>query len=175
MAIPAPTTPTNSGSSPVRMIQTDNGLINAAHVMRAAVSGVNINMKMVDGTTETLIFASSDEAIKNLAKLQYVLQSSEGGQAVLASTAVALTMSAFAPANGTHNGGTQVTITGTGFVYGMMFCWFNGVPASEFTYVDPTHIKFTSPPGVVGSVDIALGFRSDGNDSIISKAAYTYT
>ena len=65
------------------------------------------------------------------------------------------TVTGVVPNSGPTAGGTNVTITGTGFqcVTGVKF---GSTPAAAFTVVSPTEITATSPAGTVGTVDVTV-------------------
>jgi hypothetical protein len=68
--------------------------------------------------------------------------------------ATAPTITAMVPDNGPETGGTNVTITGTGFT-GATGVTFDGIPATNVVVVNSTTITATSPahaPGLVGVV-----------------------
>jgi hypothetical protein len=59
------------------------------------------------------------------------------------------------PASGTTAGGTNVTVTGTGFVSGATVI-FGGVTATNITWVSSTSITATTPAHVAGGVDVVV-------------------
>ncbi len=65
------------------------------------------------------------------------------------------TLSAVTPAVGTSLGGTQVTLTGTGFqvdAAGTNAVSFGGVPALQVTVLDDATLRCLTPPGVEGAL-----------------------
>ena len=81
------------------------------------------------------------------------------------------TISALAPARGTTGGGTNVTITGTGFT-GSTAVTFAGVPATSFTVDSDTRITAITPAGAsAGDVDIAV---STGGGTTVLASGYRY-
>lgn len=81
------------------------------------------------------------------------------------------TISALAPARGTTGGGTNVTITGTGFT-GSTAVTFAGVPATSFTVDSDTQITAITPAGAsAGDVDIAV---STGGGTTVLASGYRY-
>ncbi|MCD5309851.1 beta strand repeat-containing protein [Kineosporia babensis] len=60
-------------------------------------------------------------------------------------TAATPTVGSLSPTNGPSTGGTEVTVTGTGFTSGSVIYW--GAIPMVTTYVDGTTLKFTTPPG----------------------------
>ncbi|MEQ1892209.1 MAG: IPT/TIG domain-containing protein, partial [Planctomycetota bacterium] len=79
------------------------------------------------------------------------------------------------PASGTPQGGTTVTLTGSGFltdVVGPNAVTFGGVPARSVTTVDDTRVRAVTPGGTPGSaVDVQLT-NSNGVDLL--PAAFRY-
>jgi hypothetical protein len=59
------------------------------------------------------------------------------------------------PASGPTAGGTQVTITGTGFQSGAAV-FFAATPAASVTFVSSTQLRATSPASAAGTVDITV-------------------
>jgi hypothetical protein len=90
--------------------------------------------------------------------------------------AATVTVTSVAAATGTVNGGTAVTITGTGFNFPVTVpttVTFQGIPASNVVVVSATSITCTTPkgvwPGPVGvsvSSSLGVGYRPN---------AFTYT
>jgi len=73
------------------------------------------------------------------------------------------------PATGPVSGGTEVTITGSGFT-GATGVTFDGVPGTGFTVIDDTTIRVTTPPGTAGTADVVI-VSPMGNST---AAAFTY-
>jgi hypothetical protein len=65
------------------------------------------------------------------------------------------TVSGVSPGSGSGNGGTVVTITGTGFT-GATAVKFGGVDAAAFTVVDPQTITATTPAHAAGLVGVSV-------------------
>ncbi len=65
------------------------------------------------------------------------------------------TLTAIGPTNGSANGGTQVTLTGTGFRTGATVR-FGGVEATSVTVASATSITATTPAHAAGSVDVVV-------------------
>lgn len=82
------------------------------------------------------------------------------------------TVTGVVPNSGPTTGGTTVTITGTGFqcVSGVKF---GTTPALNFTVVSPTQITATSPPGVVGTIDVTVT-TCHGTSPTGTADQYTY-
>lgn len=99
-------------------------------------------------------------------------------------TAVAaLTTTGITPAEGPQSGGTQVEITGTGFVPGATTVTFDGAPATDVTVApDGTSLTATTPAGAVGpatvvvdntreTADLDYTYLADGSDAVITGLA----
>jgi hypothetical protein len=85
-----------------------------------------------------------------------------------------LSLTSLTPASGPADGGTVVTLTGTGFEPGMMV-YFGGAPAGV-EYVDATTLRVTTPPkdnGQPGVVPVAIG-TEDGRFAWLDWA-FEYT
>ncbi len=79
-------------------------------------------------------------------------------------------VSAISPNAGPEEGGTEVTVTGSGFT-GASEVWFGGVPAS-FTVGDDTTLTATSPPGMG---DVAVTVTATGGASASGpQATFSY-
>jgi hypothetical protein len=82
-------------------------------------------------------------------------------------------VSNISPASGPANGGTTVTITGSGFTSATSVL-FGSTTTSNFTVVSDTQISVASPAGSSGTVDVIV--TSCGGTSITSNAdQFTYT
>ncbi len=76
------------------------------------------------------------------------------------------------PSNGSANGGTQVTITGSGFT-GATGVFFGNAKASKFTVVSDTKIAAISPSGT-GTVAVSVA-NASGTSSVTSSVTdFTY-
>ena len=76
------------------------------------------------------------------------------------------------PPSGTTNGGTSVTITGSGFT-GASTVSFGAKPASSFTVDSDTEITANSPPGTSGPVDVTVS-GPGGMSGISSADQFSY-
>jgi PKD repeat protein len=85
--------------------------------------------------------------------------------------AIVPVITGISPATGTTNGGTLVTITGTGFT-GATAITFGGTSATSYTVNSDTQITATSPAHAVGAVTVVV--TTLGGSASIANA-YTYT
>jgi IPT/TIG domain len=84
------------------------------------------------------------------------------------------TVTAISPRSGPSNGGTLVTITGTGFSQpDVPSVYFGLNPATDVTVVSPTMITAVSPPGT-GSVDVTV-ITAGGTSPTNPADVFTYT
>jgi len=76
----------------------------------------------------------------------------------------ALTVTGIEPATGTNAGGTEITITGTGFVKGNATADIAGIAANNVVVVSPTTITATTPPaaGPGPYVAVAVAVQNPG-------------
>ena len=82
------------------------------------------------------------------------------------------TLTAITPSQGSETGGTQVTITGTGFIDTTLVD-FGTTPATNVVVVSATEITVISPAEPVGTVDVTV--VAAGGTSVASSAdQYTY-
>jgi len=77
----------------------------------------------------------------------------------------------FTPVFGPEAGGTDVTITGTGFT-GATGVLFGDTPGTDFTVVSDNEITVTSPAGT-GAVPLVVT-APDATDNIVSDGDFTY-
>src|SRR6185436_12254133 len=82
------------------------------------------------------------------------------------------TVSAITPTSGTANGGTAVTITGTGFLAGATVK-LGGTSATGVTVVNSTSITATTPAHAAGAVSVVVT-NSDAQSGTLTNG-YTYT
>jgi len=82
---------------------------------------------------------------------------------------VPATASALTPTEGTESGGTEVTITGTGF-YDATAVEFDGTPGTEFTVINGTTLTVVTPAHLAGPVDVVV-IDEFGNSEPLT---YTY-
>ncbi len=80
-------------------------------------------------------------------------------------------VSSIAPATGSQNGGTVVTITGTGFLTGATVK-FGGTSATSSSVVSATSITATAPAHAAGKVDVVVT-NPDGQ-SVTLAQSFTY-
>src|SRR5436190_1528347 len=81
------------------------------------------------------------------------------------------TVTSVAPISGTTNGGTAVTITGTGFMAGPTVT-IGGTAATAVTVVNATTITATTPSHAAGAVSVSV-LNSDGQSMALANA-FTY-
>ncbi len=89
-----------------------------------------------------------------------------------AATSTALTVSAISPSQGPTDGGTTVSIAGTGFQTGATVA-FGGVQSTAVSMASSTQINAVSPPGSSGTVAVTVTESSSQSASLPS--AFTYT
>jgi hypothetical protein len=81
------------------------------------------------------------------------------------------TVSSVSPNSGSTQGGTNVTIAGTGFLAGAVV-QFDGVNATNVTVVSSTSITATTPPHAVGAVNVVVT-NTDGQSGTLTNG-FTY-
>jgi hypothetical protein len=82
-----------------------------------------------------------------------------------------LTITGVSPNTGPAGGGTEVTITGTGFT-GATGVMFGGVAGADFTVVDDSTITVTTPAGTAGAVDVVV-VHPGGDETLTGGFTYT--
>ena len=81
------------------------------------------------------------------------------------------TVSAVSPAQGTTEGGTTITVTGSNFLVGATVS-LGGNPASDVTIVNSTTITATTPAHAAGAVDVVVT-NGDGKQGTLN-GGFTY-
>jgi len=97
-------------------------------------------------------------------------QAAVGPNVAATPDAVAPTLTSLTPTTGPEAGGTQVTITGSGFT-GTTGVTFDGNDAINFNVISDTEIVASTPPGV-GVVDVAVQ-KTGVTDGVLTNA-FTY-
>jgi hypothetical protein len=132
---------------------------------------------IVGPATTTLIVTTASSTPKGTSSISITassgsLQHPTTLSLTVASSNPALTVSAFSPTSGTANGGTGVTITGTGFLAGATVK-LGGTTAANVTVTSSTTITATTPAHTAGTVDVVVT-NSDGQ-SYTLRGGYIYT
>ncbi len=84
---------------------------------------------------------------------------------------MALTFTSASPDNGTTDGGTPVTITGTGFL-AVSGVTFDGVDATAVVTVNATTVTCIAPAHAAGAVDVVV--TNGDTATVTGTAAYLY-
>ena len=82
------------------------------------------------------------------------------------------TVTAVSPTSGSANGGTPVTLTGTGFTGATAVDFGSSNPGTSLDVVSSTQITVTSPSGT-GTVDVTVT-TPNGTSATSSSDRYTY-
>jgi hypothetical protein len=82
------------------------------------------------------------------------------------------TVASLSPQQGPAAGGTNVTITGTGFT-GATGVSFGGTAATAFTVVSDTEITATAPARNAGAADVTVT-TANGTSAVVTSGAFTY-
>jgi hypothetical protein len=93
------------------------------------------------------------------------------GVSLVVSASAAPTLSAVSPSSGPSSGGTQVTITGTGFVAGTAVT-FGGAAATGITITSGTSLTAVTPAHAAGAVNVVV---SNSNGTATLAGGFTYT
>jgi large repetitive protein len=106
-----------------------------------------------------------------------VVQPADGGLTITKPSSFtyrAPTITAVAPGAGFKNGGTTVTITGTGFGFsGTPTVTFAGTPATSVNRISSTELTAVTPAGSLGLVDVVLA-PALGTGTATAAKAYEY-
>ncbi|HZS48362.1 MAG TPA: PKD domain-containing protein [Blastocatellia bacterium] len=101
----------------------------------------------------------------------------DNGQASSSATVVIMVagpppaVGAISPTTGSGNGGTQVTISGSGFQAGAIVS-MSGMPLSNVVVVNSSTIAATTPPHAAGPVDVTV--TNTDKSSCTLKSGYTF-
>jgi hypothetical protein len=82
-------------------------------------------------------------------------------------------LTSVSPASGPTSGGTAVTLSGSNFT-NVEWITFGGIAVSTFTVISSSSITVTAPPGLSGTVNVAVTTAS-GSSSFTSGGRFTYT
>ena len=163
----APNTGTVNGGTPVTISGT--GFLAGATVKlggTAATAVTVVNSTSITATT----------AAHAAGAVSVVVTNTDTQTGTLASgytyTNPAPTVTSIAPDSGTANGGTAVTITGTGFLTGATVS-LGGTAATGVTVVNSTSITATTPAHAAGAVSVVV-INTDSQSGTLASA-YTYT
>ncbi|MER5430680.1 IPT/TIG domain-containing protein [Streptomyces sp. NPDC002588] len=171
-----PVTPTVGGVTPpsgptdggTQVTVTGSGFTGATAVVIAGVPAADFTVDDDTTITATTATAPPDGITGPVAVTTKGGTSVGGGFAYL--IPVLPTVGAVEPSSGSTDGGTSVTVTGSGFT-GATAVSFGGVPALGFSVLDDTTLLATTPAHPAGSVTVAVttpeGTRSGGGFSYL--------
>lgn len=172
--------PTLSGVTPPRgpaaggltLTLTGTGFqANAAGAPSVEVGGVPATgVTVVDDTTVTVL-APAQPALGDYA-VRLVNANGEALRDPGFTCVPPPTLSAVAASSGPAGGRTRVTLTGTDLDVGALGITFDGAPATGVQVLGPTSASCLTPPGAVGTADVAVS--TYGGVAGLA-AAYTYT
>ncbi|MEI7855949.1 MAG: IPT/TIG domain-containing protein [Methanomicrobiales archaeon] len=147
--------------------QVPDDLIDSVVVATEEGSSLPITTKTVAGISQTLSESTSPEIIRVTAYFDSVtivdLFKTTGVPAV---TGITL-------ASGPVAGGTDVTITGSGFT-GATGVNFGSIPSLSFSITSDTEIKATSPASTARIVDVTVT-TPNGTTAIVAADQFTYS
>jgi plastocyanin len=116
------------------------------------------------GRTESVTFTATTAGNFAFVCTQPSCDSGSGGHSNMFGTmivnAVSLSVTDVSPTAGVIAGGTQITISGTGFESGATVT-VGGVAATNVTFVNSATITATTPPHAAGSVDVVVKVGSN--------------
>jgi Glycosyl hydrolases family 16/IPT/TIG domain len=169
-----------AASSGAATTRTANDLIFGAGITggRFSGAGVGFTSRIItsqdgdnaeDYTTST-IGSYSATAPNNASR--WVMQMAAFRASGQGSTNPALKVSAISPNTGTANGGSAVTVTGTGFLSGATVT-IGGVAATGVTVVSSTSITAKTPAHAAGAADVIV--KNTNNQVSTLSSGYTYT
>ena len=158
----APTSGPETGGTTVTL--TGTGFLGATGVTFAGIAGTNFTV--VSDTEITVTTPAGTIGIADVIIGHPVENSAPGAFTYLAVPVI----SDITPDTGPETGGTEVTITGTGF--GLCTnVTFDGVPGINVRVIDANTIVVTTPAGSVGTADVVVICPSGSSN--VGQFAYT--
>jgi hypothetical protein len=130
--------------------------------------------KSFDGGAE--VYAYNSRSKTNAAQIlatfkQLFIMAMLAALLISPSMARAQTITSFSPASGPADGGTLVTINGTGFTGNTIFKFDDSV--IQTTFVSATQITFVTPPAM-GSLSATISVSDDGVSYHFAASAFNY-
>jgi len=149
--------------------------LNGAHF----VDGATVKFGTVPATSVSFGSASSLTATapaQAAGKVSVTVINPDGQSGTLSGAytyadAPTLTLTSVTPSSGATNGGTEVTLNGTGFASGATVS-FGGVPATGVVVASPISISARTPTHLAGKVDVVVR-NPDGKQAMLSSG-FTY-
>jgi len=133
---------------------------------------------VVNGTNQIIAITPAAPATDQQSLPVDIIIRNPDGQSVTATggftyTAAPLSISAISPGSGSNDGGTIVSISGSGFTSALTGAsvTFGGVAATELTVHDAATLTVKLPPHANGNVDVAVTM---GGHTVTALAAFTY-
>ena len=164
----SPTSGTTSGGTPVTI--TGTGFIAGASVSIGGSPATNVNV-----SSSTSIIAITGARAAGVVNVVVTNPDARTGTLLNGYTYIspnpAPTVTAISPITGTTNGGTPVTITGTGFLAGASVS-IGGAPATNVNVSNNTTITATTPAHAAGLVNVVVT-NTDGQSGTRTNG-YTY-
>src|SRR5882724_5372834 len=165
-----PNTGTTSGGTAVTIMGT--GFLSGATLKVGGTSAMGItvvNSTSITATTPAHAAGAVSVVVTNTDAKSGTLTN---GYTYPAPPAPAPTVATITPTSGTTNGGTAVTITGTGFLAGATVK-MGGTSATVLAVVNSTLITATAPAHIAGAVDVVVTNTDTKTGTLTS--GYTYT
>jgi len=165
----SPNSGTSSGGTAVTI--TGTGFLSGASVSLAGSAATGVTV--VSSTSITAVSAAHAAGTGNV-----VVTNTDGHSGTLSSgytytvSNSAPTVTSVTPNSGSANGGTGVTIAGTGFLSGATVS-FGGAGATGVTVVNSTSIAATTPAHAAGAVSVTVTNTNAQNGALAN--GYTYT
>ena len=165
----SPASGTASGGTAVTI--TGTGFLSGATVSLGGTTATGVTVvssTSIKATTVAHAAGAVDVVVTNTDTQSGTLS---GGFTYNAVSIPAPTVTAISPNNGPSNGGTAVTISGTGFQSGATVT-IGGAAASGVTVVSSTSITATTPAHAAGAVDVVVGNAEAQSGTL--PGGYTY-
>jgi hypothetical protein len=152
---------------------TGSGLQSGATVTFGGVAGTNV---VVTGTTLTVTTPAHPTGDKPSLSVPVVITNPDGQSTTVAdgftyNAPVSINLTAVAPPNGSTDGGTTVTLTGSGFSSGAVAVTIGGGAATNITVVNDTTVTARSAAHFQGAVDVVVTISGA---SATKAGAFTY-
>ncbi len=163
----SPSTGSTAGGTQVTL--TGTALTGATGVTFQGMAATNVTVVSPTSITCTVPAGSAGTA----SVIVTTLGGSNAANTLYTYTLLAPTVASVAPASGPTTGGTNVTITGTGFT-GVTGVTFDGATATNVSVVNGTTITCTTPAGTAGTAGTASVLVTAGGGTNAANTRFAY-
>ncbi|MFJ1270224.1 beta strand repeat-containing protein, partial [Legionella lytica] len=162
----------NSGSAAggTTVNVTGSGFVPGTTLSIGGVAATNINITNVTTLSATIPAYVSGSLVKDVTLNNGIGSATlSGGYTYIPN---APTLSSITPNTGSVNGGTVVTLTGTGFTLNSTAS-FGGIAATSVSFISPTSMTATVPAYISGSLDVDVVVNNGTSNATLADG-FTY-